>query len=438
MSRIAVSRVKTTDFSFCLPQYLVMQNTTRFIATSLITLTIFTSKPILNAHSHNGDPLVFKPVLADLKLLQAANIPVLYKDEETGVGYAVLNSAAEMKLSELAHANGRCGNFEALDEIPSSLATVREQLQALNTFQKRNQVLSFSQVADLESRPEIESALEQLSADKIRGGVEFLSSFPTRYNRGANANNHINPFMDRLSQIATQANYPIKIETISHKSTPQKSIKLTIQGSMRPSEVIVLGGHLDSISGFMGMGGKAPGADDNASGSSALVEALRVLTLQPQPERTIEFYWYAGEESGLLGSAEIAKQAKADNKDIIAVLQLDMTMFPGDGELKIASMNDFTSRWLRDYLVAANNTYFHATIQEDQCGYGCSDHASWHRQGFPTLFPTESKFDSSFKSIHTEKDIISPIMSFEHAKLFSKIALTIAMDLGNSEQRQPY
>lgn len=415
-----------------------MQKTTRFIATSLITLTIFNSTPILNAHNQNGDPLVFKPVLADLKLLRAANIPVLYKDEETGVGYAVLNSAAEGKLSELAHANGRCGNFEALDEMPRDLISVRKQLEALNTYHKRNQTLSFSQVADLEVRTEISDALEQLSGDKIRGTVEFLSSFPTRYNRGTNPNNHINPFIDRLAEIAKQANYPITIETINHKSTPQKSIKLTIQGSARPSEIIVLGGHLDSISGFMGMGSKAPGADDNASGSSALVEALRVLTLQPQPARTIEFYWYAGEESGLLGSAEIAKEAKVQQKDIVAVLQLDMTMFPGDGVLKIASMTDFTSRWLRDYLVAANNTYFHATVQEDQCGYGCSDHASWHRQGFPTLFPTESKFDSSFKSIHTAQDVISPVMNFEHAKLFSKIALTMAMDLGNSEQRQPY
>lgn len=415
-----------------------MQNTTRLIATSLITLTIFNSTPILNAHNQSGDPLVFKPVLADLKLLQAANIPVLYKDEETQVGYAVLNSAAEGKLSELAHANGRCGNFEALDEMPRDLATVREHLNALNTYQKRNQVLSFSQVADLTARPEIEAALEQLSADKIRGGVEFLSSFPTRYNKGANPNSHIAPFMDRLSEIAKQASYPITIETIDHKSTPQKTIKLTIQGAVRPTEVIVLGGHLDSISGFMGSGSHAPGADDNASGSSALVEALRVLTLQPQPERTIEFYWYAGEESGLLGSAEVAKAAKAAQTDIVAVLQLDMTMFPGDGELKIASMTDFTSRWLRDYLVAANNTYFKAVIQEDQCGYGCSDHASWHRQGFPAIFPTEAKFSSSFKNIHTTKDVISPIMSFEHAKLFSKIALTMAMDLGNSEQRQPY
>lgn len=415
-----------------------MQNTTRFIATSLITLTIFTSKPILNAHSQNGDPLVFKPVLADLKLLKAANIPVLYKDEETQVGYAVLNHAAENALSDLAHANGRCGNFEALDEMPRDLGSVREQLQALNTYNKRNQILSFSQVGEMTERLEISEALELLDANKIRGTVEFLSSFPTRYNRASNPNTHIEPFIDRLSEIAKQANYPIHIEIINHKSTPQKSIKLTIQGAARPSEVIVLGGHLDSISGFMGMGGKAPGADDNASGSSALVEALRVLTLQPQPERTIEFYWYAGEESGLLGSAEIAKQAKADNKDIIAVLQLDMTMFPGDGVLKVASMTDFTSRWLRDYLVAANNTYFKATIQEDQCGYGCSDHASWYRQGFPTLFPTESKFASSFKDIHTPKDVVSPVMSFEHAKFFSKVALTMAMDLGNSEQRQPY
>lgn len=416
---------------------LSMQNTTRLIATSLITLTIFNSTPILNAHSQSGDPLVFKPVLADLKLLKEANIPVLYKDEESQVGYAVLNNSAEYKLSELAHAYGRCGNFEALSEIPHDLASVREQIQALNVYQKRNQTLSFSQVPEMMEKAEISEALMQLNGDKIRGTVEFLSSFTNRYNKAPDANKHIEPFMDRLSEIAKQANYPITIETVDHKSTKQKSVKLTIQGAVRPSEIIVLGGHLDSINGW-GLNPKAPGADDNASGSASLVEALRVLTMQPQPERTIEFYWYAGEESGLLGSAEIAEAAKQQNKDIIAVLQLDMTMFPGDGVLKIASMTDFTSTWLRDYLVAANKTYFKATIQEDKCGYGCSDHASWYRRGFPTLFPTESKFNSSFDYIHTEKDVISPVMSFEHATLFAKIALMMAMDLGNSTQRQPY
>ncbi|MFN3454834.1 MAG: M20/M25/M40 family metallo-hydrolase [Pseudobdellovibrio sp.] len=377
-----------------------------------------------------------KAILADLSLLQHAQIPVMYKDIEVGVGYAIVNAEAENRLSALAHTQGRCGNYEALEEIPHDISIIRNKIQSLASHNKRNINLSVVNPITLVENEQITNALSDLQAENIKSTVEFLTSFKSRYNKLPDPNLHIQPFMDILTEISKQANYPITLETINHKSTKQKSIKLTITGSERPDEIIVLGGHLDSIVGGGGSGA-APGADDNASGSASLVEALRVITTQPQPQRTIEFYWYAGEESGLLGSSEIAETSKRENKNIIAVLQLDMTMFPGDGPMKIASMTDFTSAWLRDYLKAMNTTYLNITIEEDRCGYGCSDHASWYRRGYSTLFPTESKFNSSFRYIHTPKDVISPALSFEHALIFSKIALTMAMDLGNSELQQP-
>jgi leucyl aminopeptidase len=50
--------------------------------------------------------------------------------------------------------------------------------------------------------------------------------------------------------------------------------------------------------------------------------------------------------------------------------------------------------------------------------------------------PTEAKFNSMFGSIHTDKDVISNVMSFEHSLIFSKIALAMALDLGNSNQKE--
>jgi leucyl aminopeptidase len=41
-----------------------------------------------------------------------------------------------------------------------------------------------------------------------------------------------------------------------------------------------------------------------------------------------------------------------------------------------------------------------------------------------------------FQYLHTEKDVISPVMSFEHSLVFSKIALAMALDLGNSNQKE--
>lgn len=390
-----------------------------------------------SVHAHMGDidPNAVHAVYADLSLLKKAGLPVLYADEDLAVGYTVLTGKMQQKLSELAHVYGRCGNFEALDEVPHNLQSVQQAFSGMNAMRLREQnYLHLAAAPTVESRPEITTALQELKADNIRKTVEWLSAYPTRFNRGADANKHVQDFYTLLLEMTATAAYPVKVDLISHTNTPQKSIRVSITGSQKPHEYIVLGGHLDSIVGWFGTG-RAPGADDNASGSASLLEALRVVLTQPQPQRTVEFMWYAGEESGLLGSAQIAETYKTERRQVIAVLQLDMTMFPGDGVYKIASMTDFTNAWLRDYLRAINTAYLNIEIQDDQCGYGCSDHASWHRRGFPAIFPTEAKFKSSFQHIHTERDVISPVMSFEHSLVFSKIALTFAMDLGNSEQR---
>jgi carboxypeptidase Q len=71
-------------------------------------------------------------------------------------------------------------------------------------------------------------------------------------------------------------------------------------------EVVMLGAHLDSWQ-------TATGATDNASGSSVMIEAMRILkTLGVQPKRTIRIALWSGEEQGLLGSRGYVKKTFAD------------------------------------------------------------------------------------------------------------------------------
>ncbi len=142
--------------------------------------------------------------------------------------------------------------------------------------------------------------------------------------------------------------------------------------------------------------------------------------------------WYAGEESGLLGSAEIAQTYKQKNANVVGVLQLDMTLFAGDGEFTLGSMTDYTSVFLRNLLVELNRLYVNAKIIESKCGYSCSDHASWYRQGFPTLMPFEATMEKMNNQIHTTNDVINSSSNFRHSAMFSKIAIAFAMELGNS------
>ena len=82
----------------------------RILFVLLMALPVFS-----NAHNPGSSYQGNKPVLADLNLLKVAQIPVLYADENLGVGYAYLNEKTEAKLSQVAHANGRCGGFESLE-----------------------------------------------------------------------------------------------------------------------------------------------------------------------------------------------------------------------------------------------------------------------------------------------------------------------------------
>ncbi len=410
-----------------------------FISKLLVTLGLFSFQ--LSAIAQVGQPNQLRtPVLADLHLLKQISPQIQYEDQQLNLGLAFLDIHAQAKLSQLAHRYGKCGGFEAL--TPRVLGG---QNNYGNIFQnlKNHLILDYTfarapfRSVALPKRPEIENAISQIEEKNLMSVVNWLSAFPNRYNRDPNPNEHVVQLKAKLDLMLQSSHRQGSVVLIDHQSTKQKSIRLRLVGASKPQEIIVLGGHLDSIN--MDGEKRAPGSDDNASGSANLIEALRILLGQPAMARTVDFFWYAGEESGLLGSAEIAKQYKDAALDVIGALQLDMTLFPGAGELVIGSMTDYTSSWMREILVEINKNYIGAKVVEDRCGYGCSDHASWYRQGYPTLMPFEATMGTMNGNIHTANDIVSPLMSWKHSVMYSKIAIALAMELGNNPAlRQPY
>lgn len=405
----------------------------------LLSLAVMAIIPF-TASAHGGKVVQrgLTPIISETKLLEEVGVKVLTKDDKLGVGYAVVTPEEASRITAKAHDYRRCGGFEALPSSTLWSTSLAEnlftELRARNARNSR-----FANLVSIEHRPEIEKAVGQVSEENLKKWVQWFSSYPTRFNKAPTANDHVNALKLKIEEMIKTASpkYSVTVDLITHTSTPQKSIRVSIKGSQRPNEIVVLGGHMDSINGEWFPPSKlAPGADDNASGSSNLLETLRILLAGNQPQRTVEFMWYAGEESGLLGSAEIAQTYKQKGADVIGVLQLDMTLFPGDGEFTLGSMTDYTSTFLRNFLVEMNRHYVKANIVESKCGYGCSDHASWYRQGFPTLMPFEATMSKSNPAIHTKNDVINGSSNFRHSAMFSKIALAFAIELGNSNLRE--
>lgn len=77
---------------------------------------------------------------------------------------------------------------------------------------------------------------------------------------------------------------------------------------------------------------RAPGADDDGSGTVTILEVLREFLgskslVEGKAKNTVELHWYAGEEGGLLGSQAIFSVYEKTGRDVKAMLQQDMTGF---------------------------------------------------------------------------------------------------------------
>ena len=109
-----------------------------------------------------------------------------------------------------------------------------------------------------------------------------------------------------------------------------------LPGTVNPELIYVVSSHFDSVE-------DGPGADDNSSGSTALLEAARVLAGKPRPA-TIIFAFFTGEEAGLRGSREFVRRAVAAGDKIVGALNNDMIGWSGDAKL------DNTIRYSNDGL----------------------------------------------------------------------------------------
>jgi hypothetical protein len=96
----------------------------------------------------------------------------------------------------------------------------------------------------------------------------------------------------------------------------------TLRGTVDPNLIYVVSSHFDSVAG-------GPGADDDTSGTTALLEAARILAQTPLPA-TVVFASFTGEEAGLLGSREFVRLSKEAKWNVVGALNNDMIGWAGD------------------------------------------------------------------------------------------------------------
>jgi len=164
-------------------------------------------------------------------------------------------------------------------------------------------------------------------------------------------------------------------------------------------EVVLLGAHLDSWH-------TSTGATDNADGSAAAMEALRILkAIGARPRRTIRVALWGGEEQGLLGAREYVKAHYAgdlnrDARERVAVyLNLDPGMGPiygwySEGNAAAKGIFDAWGAPLKDLGVLKNI----------EAGIGSTDHVAFREAGIPGFNPVQDYLTYDVRTHHTNVD----------------------------------
>ncbi len=168
----------------------------------------------------------------------------------------------------------------------------------------------------------VRTAVADVSRTRIYGYEKDLFAYGSKYiTQPGNAR-----AIDYLALRLREFGYEPELQWFEpRRGVRSANVIATLRGTQHPDVTYVISSHFDSVE-------RGPGADDNTSGTAALLEAARVLRTRPMAA-TIKFAFFTGEEAGLLGSREFVRRAVADSMKLVGALNNDMIGYANDARL---------------------------------------------------------------------------------------------------------
>ncbi|KAJ4324494.1 Leucine aminopeptidase 1 [Neodidymelliopsis sp. IMI 364377] len=221
--------------------------------------------------------------------------------------------------------------------------------------QKRQTTAAVTFPAAVTQKTSITPLLSKLSTSNMQTRLTTFSNFQNRYYKSTYGKQSSEWLLAQVQAVISASGATgATARAFTHASWTQNSVIATIPG--KSTNTIVIGAHQDSVNGASPSTGRAPGADDDGSGTVTILEAMRVLLTDSrvasgQAPNTIEFHWYAAEEGGLLGSQAVFTDYKNKGKVVKAMLQQDMTGYvkPGIKE-SVGVITDYVDVGLSNFI----------------------------------------------------------------------------------------
>ncbi len=251
---------------------------------------------------------------------------------------------------------------------------------------------------------DLSDLVARVSLERLRADILALQNFQTRYTTTPQCWAAGDFILERFSQLGLSAEAdPFVFEGV-HES---RNIVSVIPGMRNPEKIVLACAHYDSTSRNPFVW--APGADDNASGTAAILELARILA-EEKFDFSIVLLCVSAEEQGLYGSDHYARQARSDGDEIIAVVNLDMIAYPGSKQRELDVIANRQSEWLADRFIAVAQP--HVALHLDKvvdASLTWSDHSSFWDQGFAALCGIE---DSDNPNYHRDSDTLETLDLF--------------------------
>ncbi len=320
------------------------------------------------------------------------------------------------------------------------------------------------QEADMPWFINLKDALEENKANPHFDLVDYIRTNSIKaYDKGATAVILFNTSAedDKLSFNPKERSEKIAIPVIyvsreaakkhMHDVTATLNIKLNVQISDKKrtghnvvgyidnnaASTVILGAHFDHLgygedgNSMLRTGDKLihNGADDNASGTAALIELARILKNQKTKNSNYLFIGFSGEELGLYGSKYFTDNPTIDLSSVNYMINMDMVGRLNDSTRTLAVGGYGTSpQWAS--VIKTNEKKLPFTIKLDSSGTGPSDHTSFYRKDIPVLF----FFTGQHRDYHRPTDDAERINYEGESAIINYIAAVIT-NLGKQNQR---
>jgi len=206
--------------------------------------------------------------------------------------------------------------------------------------------------------PRITEQVDKVSEQQITTAIESIASFHTRHTL-SDLNTKAAEWIQQQFQEITYKD--VMLHRFGLGDLQRGNVVCTKAGDNSPDEYMIICAHFDSrMQELDDSTSRAPGADDNGSGTVVILEAARVLA-SVRTRRSIQFVTFTGEEQGLLGSTAYAQYVHGQGQKVRRVLNLDMVGHPvkqGVASIVIEQAMGGTPQDLESQALAAEMTQF--------------------------------------------------------------------------------